>query len=144
METSEAEGEEAPRRGRRTGLLIVLAALALVLLVVLGFLGSLVPGEAPTPIADVSSERLLAQGAVVGFAADDDTHAWLGDVEPDPLERPTRARESTQQHAHERQPRLVERPEPSELHDGVWGAELYRRGRRHGDNVARPCGSEHR
>ena len=45
METSEAGGEEAPRRGRRTGLLIVFAALALGLLVVLGFLGSLVPGE---------------------------------------------------------------------------------------------------
>ncbi len=30
------------------------------------------------PIADVSSERLLALGSVVGFAAAYDTHAWLG------------------------------------------------------------------
>lgn len=29
-------------------------------------------------IADVSSERLLADGSVVGFAADEETHAWLG------------------------------------------------------------------
>jgi para-nitrobenzyl esterase len=31
-----------------------------------------------TQIADVSSERLLRFGSVVGFAADHDTHAWLG------------------------------------------------------------------
>lgn len=36
-------------------------------------------GLAPlVPIADVSSERLLALGSVVGFAAAYDTHAWLG------------------------------------------------------------------
>jgi len=30
------------------------------------------------PVADVSSERLLGLGSVVGFAAASDTHAWLG------------------------------------------------------------------
>ncbi len=34
--------------------------------------------EEPVRIADVSSERLLGYGSVVGFAADFDTHAWLG------------------------------------------------------------------
>jgi len=32
----------------------------------------------PTPVADVSSERLLALGSVLGFAAAHDTHAWVG------------------------------------------------------------------
>ena len=34
--------------------------------------------EKAAPIADVSSERLLGLGSVVGFAPSDDAHAWLG------------------------------------------------------------------
>ncbi len=34
--------------------------------------------DPPVRIADVSSERLLTSGSVVGFAADGETHAWLG------------------------------------------------------------------
>ena len=34
--------------------------------------------DPPVRIADVSSERLLTSGSVVGFAADGDAHAWLG------------------------------------------------------------------
>jgi len=34
--------------------------------------------DPPVRIADVSSERLLTSGGVVGFAADEATHAWLG------------------------------------------------------------------
>jgi para-nitrobenzyl esterase len=36
------------------------------------------PVEPTVQIADVSSERLLALGSVVGFAAPHDTHVWLG------------------------------------------------------------------
>ena len=57
----------------------------LVLIALLSFSGLLVlwklrpRGPAETvPVADVSSQRLLPSGAVVGFAADFETHAWLG------------------------------------------------------------------
>ena len=77
--TTTDEGEEgAPRTGRRTGLLIGLALLATIVVGIAGLLRSLAPSERPTPIADVSSERLLAQGPVVGFAAEAEAHAWIG------------------------------------------------------------------
>lgn len=73
------EGGEAAPSGRRRALLLILLAIPVfVLLAAFVFLRSLAPPERPTPIADVSSERLLAQGPVVGFAAESDTHAWLG------------------------------------------------------------------
>lgn len=80
------EGREAPERratkswpGRRTWLILGVVAMALLVASVLSIraLGP-VQGDPPVRIADVSSERLLTSGSVVGFAADDDTHAWLG------------------------------------------------------------------
>ncbi|CAN0013657.1 unnamed protein product, partial [Discosporangium mesarthrocarpum] len=78
MAATEEAGEAVFGRRRRTVLLIFLVILALAFFAIAAFVNSLVPAERPTPIADVSSERLLAQGAVVGFAAQADTHAWLG------------------------------------------------------------------
>lgn len=69
---------ERPRRRRR--LVLVLAALLVASLVAAAGILSVIPpqGARPRPIADVSSERLLAQGPVVGFASEYETHAWLG------------------------------------------------------------------
>lgn len=65
-------------RRRRAMLLVLLGLFLLAVFAISAFLSSLVPAERPIPIADVSSERLLAQGPVVGFAAETETHAWLG------------------------------------------------------------------
>ena len=57
-----------------TGLLLMLVGVGTFLL-----RQRLIPtGEPPVQIADVSSERLLGLGSVVGFAAPHETHAWLG------------------------------------------------------------------
>ena len=76
---SEAEQIPGPaRRGRRWS--VILALLLMVLVIGLYQARSFFAPTEPriTPIADVSSERLLALGGVVGFASDDETHAWLG------------------------------------------------------------------
>ncbi|MFP6655734.1 MAG: carboxylesterase family protein, partial [Myxococcota bacterium] len=64
---------------------IALAIVMLILLVVLIGAGlatlrelSAPAAKKPVRIADVSSERLLGFGSTVGFAAEHDTHAWLG------------------------------------------------------------------
>jgi para-nitrobenzyl esterase len=72
----EAGGNAILRRGG-----IVLVVLVLVLAGIVG--GSRLARrlrnvEEPIRIADVSSERLLATGSVVGFAGDGETQAWLG------------------------------------------------------------------
>ena len=76
-----AETEEQPgwRRPSRSlvALLVILSLLLAFVVWALHWWGG--PSEAPvTPIADVSSERLLSGGGVVGFAAAHETHAWLG------------------------------------------------------------------
>ncbi|MBB84543.1 MAG: carboxylesterase [Deltaproteobacteria bacterium] len=76
--TEEAEASRPHRVRRRLGFAIALAGVGLLALLVQDSLRFLVPGETPTPIADVSSERLLALGTVVGFASAADTHAWAG------------------------------------------------------------------
>lgn len=73
--------DEQSVRGRRwvwwlvslvgVGCVLTLAALSFALRL-------LETDEARVQIADVSSERLLALGSVVGFAAEHETHAWLG------------------------------------------------------------------
>lgn len=61
---------------------LLLAAASLIVLLALGVVAlrvtSPLSGVAPPQIADVSSERLLGLGSVVGFAAQYETHAWLG------------------------------------------------------------------
>lgn len=57
----------------------VVVALVIGLVVVAWLADRFAPETAgPVAIADVSSERLLALGSVVGLAAAHDTHAWLG------------------------------------------------------------------
>ena len=76
---SEAEQVPGPeRRIRRWPVILasVVVALAIGLYQTRTFWAPIQPRI--TPIADVSSERLLALGSVVGFAADDEAHAWLG------------------------------------------------------------------
>jgi para-nitrobenzyl esterase len=65
--------------GRRSWLILGVLAVTLLVASVLSIraLGPL-RVDPPVRIADVSSERLLTSGSVVGFAADGDTHAWLG------------------------------------------------------------------
>ena len=78
MSAADAAAPPGPRRRRRIAFVVLgLGALLLalgggVLLRVAG------PPEAPRPIADVSSERLLSLGPVVGFASGFETHAWVG------------------------------------------------------------------
>lgn len=79
---SNEPNQAGPRYRRRqrigvavtTGLLLVFAMVAVVSLRRV-WMPSAAP---PLRIADVSSERLLALGSVVGFAAAHETHAWLG------------------------------------------------------------------
>lgn len=59
-------------------LLAVSAVLAIVINWPLPGQGRLFSADKVVQIADVSSQRLLALGSVVGFAAPDETHAWLG------------------------------------------------------------------
>ena len=68
------------QRGRSRRVLIVGGLLGLLgISVVLGLRTLSGPeGETPTPIADVSSSRLLGVGNIVGFASEHETHAWLG------------------------------------------------------------------
>ena len=66
---------------RRRGLVLVGLLLGIGLLLYgyaswRSLVAPLVPSAAP--VADVSSERLLAQGSIVGLASAHDTHAWLG------------------------------------------------------------------
>jgi para-nitrobenzyl esterase len=75
----EPDEQSADGRGWRwipisIGVVVVLAGIGLfsVLRIVMPI------RESPVQIADVSSERLLPLGSVVGFAADHETHAWLG------------------------------------------------------------------
>jgi len=79
MEESEDRIEER-RSGRWIAVTIVLfLLLAMVAAGLFGIRGLLDPGRSSfVPVADVSSERLLALGSVVGFAAAYDTHGWLG------------------------------------------------------------------
>lgn len=80
--TDEADARvstRGPRRGPRGIAWAIAAVLVVVGSVVLALSSGWRPEvDAPVPIADVSSQRLLALGSVVGFAADHDTHAWLG------------------------------------------------------------------
>ncbi len=75
------ESEESGGGGNRWRWMGVVLA-GIILLAVLGFVALrelAYPSIEPiAQIADVSSERLLALGSVVGFAAEHDTHAWLG------------------------------------------------------------------
>jgi para-nitrobenzyl esterase len=60
-------------------LIIIGLVLVLVAAGVFSLRQILIPtSEATVEVADVSSERLLGLGSVVGFAAPNDTHAWLG------------------------------------------------------------------
>ena len=78
-------GREAPERrankrpGRAAWLILGALVLMLLLAAVLS-IRALAPirVDPPVRIADVSSERLLTSGSVVGFAAESETHAWLG------------------------------------------------------------------
>ncbi len=74
-ENDRSEGGQGPRRWPILAALSAAAGVALVI-----GMGALWPrpSEPPIRIADVSSERLLASGPVVGFAGAEDTHAWLG------------------------------------------------------------------
>ena len=71
-------GPTRPRRGRWIlAALLLFAGLAGIGIAALrGF--SATTNETVIQIADVSSERLLPSGSVVGFAAEYETHAWLG------------------------------------------------------------------
>lgn len=95
MEEIEAHNDPADdRRGRGLWILIALGLVGFMLVaVVVGVrvLGG--PPAAPSlPIADVSSVRLLGAGSVVGFAAEHETHAWLGIPFAKPPEGPLRWR----------------------------------------------------
>ncbi len=75
--------ETTEKRGRAKHwrwVVVALASLLALLVIVLFVFRSLYsPTSTPVvPIADVSSERLLGLGSTVGFAAEHDTHAWLG------------------------------------------------------------------
>jgi para-nitrobenzyl esterase len=72
--------EQSSGMRRWRWILIVVGLLAVVIGVVLISVWRVViPTREPTvQIADVSSERLLGLGGVVGFAAPHETHAWLG------------------------------------------------------------------
>ena len=76
LEEEQVPGPE--RRNRRWPMILasVVLAFAVALYQTRTFWAPIQPRV--TPIADVSSERLLALGGVVGFAADDEVHAWLG------------------------------------------------------------------
>ncbi len=74
----EAESTDKAKRGWRWlalfGLVLCLGAVG-----VYRLRDYIIPAQAePPPVADVSSERLLALGGVVGFATPSETHAWLG------------------------------------------------------------------
>jgi len=73
------EEEEGGRRGSwwKPALGVLLLLLAGAGFVLVRFASGQSPGGV-VPVADVSSERLLAHGSVVGFASGHDTHAWLG------------------------------------------------------------------
>jgi para-nitrobenzyl esterase len=76
------EGNGQGAAGRRRVPWSAIAASVVATLIVIGFLSSRIDldrtSNLPIEVADVSSERLLALGGVVGFAADHETHAWLG------------------------------------------------------------------
>ncbi len=75
-------GEQAQGHRSRRWIPVIVAILLLLLVLAAGVFGLRTfrdSGPATAlPIADVSSERLLALGSVVGFADAHDTHAWLG------------------------------------------------------------------
>lgn len=78
--TETGEQGRGPRRGRGRWLLLAVGlALGIAVATTFAVRGLRDPLRSPPlPVADVSSERLLAQGSVVGLAAAHDTHAWLG------------------------------------------------------------------
>lgn len=74
-----AREPSAPKRRIRwvgASLVLVVGLLAAGLIAVRSLGGAV--SSPVVPIADVSSERLLGLGSVVGFAAEHETHAWLG------------------------------------------------------------------
>jgi para-nitrobenzyl esterase len=76
VETDESVEGAGPRRG-----ILIAAAVLLAMIAAAGIaVGRWVPSAAgrEIQIADVSSERLLGFGSVVGFADANETHAWLG------------------------------------------------------------------
>jgi para-nitrobenzyl esterase len=81
---AQLEKDRGKERGgfRRTRVWLSLAALLLVIAVAAVLMSAVrtrIAGRsAALEIADVSSERLLALGSVVGLAAPFETHAWLG------------------------------------------------------------------
>ena len=77
-EMSDARERGSRHRGRWLALVVALFVLVLVSgFLAVGWLQQTRPIP-PLPVADVSSERLLGGGSVVGFAAPFETHAWLG------------------------------------------------------------------
>ena len=77
-EMSDVRERGSRHRGRWLALVVALFVLVLVAgFLAVGWLQQTRPIP-PLPVADVSSERLLGGGSVVGFAAPFETHAWLG------------------------------------------------------------------